>query len=504
MAGRPDAAQAAATERVVRRVVPIVVLSNAAGIAVVFLASTLATPTGQATPQRVGVLAAVTGVYVLLTVPYGSVHATRLVRRGLAPLYEGRPPRPDELPGMLSLSARQMARVGLYWLGAALVIGVTTAVVGSSASVTARTTLAILLGGLTTATLGWMLSERITRPLVIAALSWGVEPGRRAAVVGVRARLAGAWVVGSGLPLLAIALALLGGTELDRTRLVALGIVLAVYGLVVGGSMLLLTAASVAVPLEQLRQALRRVRDGDLQARVEVSDAAELGDVQVGFNLMVDGLRERERLRDVFGRHVGIDVARHALEQTDLGGEARTVSVLFVDVIGSTSLAESRPAREVVAMLNAMFDAVVRVTAAEGGMVNKFEGDAALCIFGAPIAADDHATRALRCARRLHGALLEVRRSHPVLDAAVGVSCGRVVAGNVGAQERYEYTVIGDAVNEAARLTTEAKAEECRVLASGVAVAAASPDERARWVSRGARVLRGRSQPTELFAPRRD
>lgn len=503
MATAPPVPGAAATERVVRRVVAAIALANAAGIAVVFLASTLATPQGQATPRRVGVLAVVSAVYVLITIPYGSVRALRLARDGLAPLYEERAPRPDELSGILSMSARQMGRVAVYWLGAALVVAVTSALLGNDPLVNLRTTLAILLGGLTTATLGWMLSQGLTQRLAIAVLSYGVQPEWRPAVVGVRARLAGAWVVGSGLPLLAIALALLGGTQLDRTRLVELGVVLAVYGLVAGGSMLLLTAASVAEPLDALRDALRRLRDGDLEARVDVSDAAELGDVQVGFNLMVAGLRERERLRDVFGRHVGIDVARHALEQTDLGGESRTVSVLFVDVIGSTALAESRPAHEVVAMLNAMFDAVVRVTAEEGGMVNKFEGDAALCVFGAPIAHDDHAGRALRASRRLREALVDVRRAHPVLDAAIGVSCGHVVAGNVGGQERYEYTVIGDAVNEAARLTTEARAEECRVLASGAAVAMSSAAERAHWVSRGERVLRGRTQPTEVYAPAR-
>jgi adenylate cyclase len=466
----------------------------------VVLASTLAVPSGQATPRRIGVLGVVTAVYVALSIPYGSMRALRVARGGLRPLYESRPPTPDELRVMLGMSARQMGWVGSYWLGAAVVMAIAASVLGTDPLVTTRTTLAILLGGLTTCTLGWVLSERITRPLVIATLSHGVV-AERPPVVGVRARLAGAWAVGSGLPLLAIALALAGGTELDRGRLVALGIVLALYGLVAGGVMLLLTAAGIAQPLEELRNAMHRVRDGDLDTRVAVSDAAELGEVQVGFNLMLDGLREREKLRDVFGRHVGIDVARQALEQTDLGGESRTVSVLFVDVIGSTSIAETRPAPEVVAMLNAMFDAVVRVTAAEGGTVNKFEGDAALCVFGAPIARPDHAACALRAARTLRAELLDVQRRHPGLDAAIGVSCGRVVAGNVGGQDRYEYTVIGDAVNEAARLTTEAKTDAGRVLAAGGALAAAGDEERSRWMRRDARVLRGRSQATEVFAP---
>jgi adenylate cyclase len=491
---------AAGTARVIGRVVRLIALSNVVGIAVVVVASTLATPAASATLQRVGVFAAVTAIYVAVAVPHGTVQALRRARRGLRPLYESRPPSPAELRVMLSMSARQMAWVGAYWLGAALVIGVSAAALGTEPLVSLRSTVVILLGGLTTCTLGFILAERITRPLAIASLSYGVE-AQRPRLSGVRARLVGAWAIGSGLPLLAIALALAGGTELDRGRLVALGIVLALSGLFAGGGMLLLTSASIAEPLDELRAALQRVRDGDLDARVAVSDAAELGDVQRGFNLMVDGLRERERLRDLFGRHVGIDVARHALQQSDPGGEVRTVSVLFVDVVGSTALAESRPAPDVVAMLNAMFDAVVRITDAEGGLVNKFEGDAALCVFGAPIGLDDHATHACRAARTLRAQLHAVQRRYPGLDAAIGVSCGRVVAGNVGGEARYEYTVIGDAVNEAARLTTEAKADSCRVLASGDAVAQCDAGERARWVRRDVRTLRGRTRPTEVYAP---
>jgi adenylate cyclase len=95
------------------------------------------------------------------------------------------------------------------------------------------------------------------------------------------------------------------------------------------------------------------------------------------------------------------------------------------------------------------------VVAAEGGWVNKFEGDGALCIFGAPVTLDDCALRALRAARVLRQELLVLAASNPELDAAIGVSAGTVVAGNVGDEQRYEYTVIGTPVNEAARLIYE-------------------------------------------------
>jgi adenylate cyclase len=145
-------------------------------------------------------------------------------------------------------------------------------------------------------------------------------------------------------------------------------------------------------------------------------------------------------------------------------------------------------------MLNTFFGTVVRTVAAEGGWVNKFEGDGALCVFGAPADQPDHAARALRAARTLGVALRDD------LPAGIGVSSGMVVAGNVGAEQRYEYTVIGDPVNEAARLTEEAKHHAGRVLASEAAVRAAGA-EASNWVEVGSFELRGRTTPTVGYAP---
>jgi adenylate cyclase len=174
--------------------------------------------------------------------------------------------------------------------------------------------------------------------------------------------------------------------------------------------------------------------------------------------------------------------------------------VLFVDIVASTGLAESRPPDEVVTVLNALFDAVVRRVGAEGGWVNKFEGDGAMCVFGAPDEQADHADRALRAARTLRRDLLALSVSHPGLDAAVGVSSGNVVAGNVGTELRYEYTVIGDPVNEAARLTEEAKHRFGRVLASDESVDRAA-GEAVRWRVVDEMVLRGRQRPTLAYEP---
>jgi adenylate cyclase len=214
---------------------------------------------------------------------------------------------------------------------------------------------------------------------------------------------------------------------------------------------------------------------------------------------MVAGLRERERLRDLFGRQVGEDVARRALEQgVTLGGEEREAAALFVDLIGSTAFAAERDPAEVVEALNRFFAIVVEVTGEFGGLVNKFAGDAALCVFGAPLDQDDPAGCALAAARAMGRRLAE---DLDELEAGIGVSAGTVVAGNVGTADRYEYTVIGDAVNEAARLTELAKTRDGRVLASGAALSRARDDERDRWQLVGEETLRGRGEPTPIAAP---
>jgi adenylate cyclase len=271
----------------------------------------------------------------------------------------------------------------------------------------------------------------------------------------------------------------------------------------IAGSLVVHVATrSLATPLLALRRAVRQVQHGELDVHIPVDDGGEIGMLQAGFNQMVAGLRERAVLSDLFGRHVGVDVARHALAAGDvvLGGERRDVGVVFVDVIGSTKLAQTHAPEDVVTVLNKFFSTVVRVVSSEGGWVNKFEGDGALAVFGAPVASEDAAARALRAARTLRRELLAIAAAHPEIDAAIGVSAGPVVAGNIGAEERFEYTVVGSPVNEAARLTDEAKRRLGRVLASEEAIARAG-SEASSWAVGDEIRLRGYDDKILVYEP---
>ncbi|MGE0216915.1 adenylate/guanylate cyclase domain-containing protein [Mycolicibacterium sp.] len=385
-----------------------------------------------------------------------------------------------------------------WLLGSVVFIVASWPVASKSAPVVA---VATGLGATATAIIGYLQSERVLRPVAVAALRGGVPENFRAPGVILRQVLT--WVLSTGVPVLAIVLALVASKfevlTAPADRLTTTILLLAIAALVIGLSSTVLVAMSIADPLRQLRWALGEVQRGNYNAHMQIYDASELGLLQAGFNDMVRDLAERQRLRDLFGRYVGEDVARRALERgTELGGQERDVAVLFVDLVGSTHLAATIPAAEVVNLLNDFFRVVVDTVNRHGGFVNKFQGDAALAIFGAPIEHPDASGAALAASRELHDELIEVLGE---TDFGIGVSAGRAIAGHIGAQARFEYTVIGDPVNEAARLTELAKLEPGHVLASAVAVSEALDSEALCWDVGEVVELRGRTAPTQLARP---
>ncbi len=436
-------------------------------------------------------------VFMGTSLPLGNAWARKVIGDPIERwLVADRPPSQAELEVVLRQPFRVVAISATFWGVGAIVFGALNATV--SPELGAAVALIAILGGATTCAVAFLLMERIARPVVALALAGGAPPAGLASP-GVAVRLTVTWILVTAVPLVgiaAMAIADLSGARLDESAAVVATLFLAVVGLVIGATASVIAARSVADPVRAVRDAMGRVEAGDFAARVPVDDASEVGLLEAGFNQMAAGLGERERLRDLFGRQVGRDVARAALEgELRLGGELREVAVLFVDVVGSTTLAARRPATEVVALLNAFFALVVDCVEQQDGWVNKFEGDAALCVFGAPVDLDDPAGRALAAGRSLRTRLAT---ELPELEAGIGISAGAAVAGNVGAEQRFEYTVIGDPVNEAARLCELAKRSPGRLLASEAALVRVTGDERERWSLGEAVLLRGRDEPTRL------
>ena len=427
----------------------------------------------------------------------GSALGAWIVFGSLRWFASGEPPTPAQRRAALQMSIRETGVHIFIWItgGAAFII----ANLEAGPNVIAMIALAVLFGGSATACMGYLVTERTLRPVIAAAMSPDLSCGP---TPGVHSRLMITWLLCTALPTSAIAfivIAKFAGFIIPTTAETEVPIVLlTAVSLIAGFRATRLVSRSVSDPVGEVGAAMGAVETGRIDTRVDVYDSSEIGRLQTGFNKMVAGLAERERLRDLFGRHVGHDVARRAIEQDALlSGDVREAAVLFIDLVGSTTLAATQPPDAVAAVLNDFFRIVVAAVDDHHGLINKFEGDAALAIFGAPLAIDDSAGAALSTARRLQ---TDLRVLHGV-DFGIGVSAGKVFAGNIGAENRYEYTVIGDPVNEAARLTDLAKSRDGRVLAAQVAIDEADRSEADHWRSCGSTVLRGRTASTEYSEP---
>lgn len=396
---------------------------------------------------------------------------------------------------------RVARRTSILLSGTWVISGATVVLANLSAAGTVLVLVgpAVFFGATAAVCTALLLTIRTLQPLSAAAGPYEVD---RDTAPGVLARLLMMWLLCCALPSIGVALLILirsRGWVIDTSSSVEVPVlVLCGVAVVWGLRGMVLVSQSISDPIREVVDALNDVEHGNMTRRVAVYERSEIGLLQSGFNRMVVGLRERDRLRDLFGRHVGDDVVRLLVERDEsLYRDVREVSILFVDLTGSTEFAATRPPQEVADLLNEFFGAVVAVVDRRSGFINKFQGDAALVVFGAPTAGTNPAGDALTTARELADRL----RGLSELDFGIGVTAGQVFAGFVGAEHRFEYTVIGDPVNEAARLADRAKVEPERVLCSGNVIEDADPDERRHWRPAGDEVLRGRGTPTTLFAP---
>jgi adenylate cyclase len=260
-----------------------------------------------------------------------------------------------------------------------------------------------------------------------------------------------------------------------------------------------LLSDSITGPIAELREATGRVGAGDLDVRVPVITSDETGELTRSFNEMAAGLAERERIREAFGTYVDREVAEHILaEGTDLAGEEVEVTMMFIDVRDFTGFAERSSAPEVVGTLNHLFERIVPLIHRYGGHVDKFVGDGLLAVFGAPRRQQDHADQALAAA-------LEVERAVRVqfsgdLAIGIGLNSGTVVAGNVGGGGRLEFSVIGDAVNVAARVEAATRQTGDVILVTED-VKRLLHSEAAHLEARPSVPLKGKREPVALYAP---
>src|SRR3954454_8118357 len=294
-------------------------------------------------------------------------------------------------------------------------------------------------------------AELALRPVVHEiALQLPPEFSERGTGVPLRWKLLGA------LPLINVITGVIvsGLSTRDRASLSDLWldvIVAVLVAFTVSFELTLLLTRSVLSPVSELAEATQRVKGGDFSARVPVTSGDEIGQLARSFNEMLTGLEERERLRAAFGSYVSPDVAERVMAEGELlEGEDVEVTILFVDIRDFTPFAERSSARETVSFLNDFFELVVPVVLEHGGHANKFLGDGLLAVFGAPERVSEHGDRALDASCAIGPATAE--RFYGRLEVGIGLNSGPVVVGSVGGGGRLEFTVIGDAVNVAARV----------------------------------------------------
>jgi adenylate cyclase len=231
-------------------------------------------------------------------------------------------------------------------------------------------------------------------------------------------------------------------------------------------------ASIMSVALARVNDALKKLEQQEYVHVQGVQTGDELEDLAAGFNTMVDGLKERDKLKTTMGKYMTASVMDHLLGgKVALGGETLTVTILFSDIRSFTTISEKMQAQDLVGLLNEYFSEMVGIVMDNDGVVDKYIGDAIMAVFGAPVPKPNDAVHAVTAAVRMRQALAKLNvslkaRGLQTLRTGIGIHTGEVVAGNIGSERRMEYTVIGDAVNLASRLESNTKELGVNVLIS--------------------------------------
>ncbi len=237
---------------------------------------------------------------------------------------------------------------------------------------------------------------------------------------------------------------------------------------------IILYRVNVQTPVSALVGRMKAVAAGDFSCKTSVLYADELGQLKGHFNMMLDGLVERDHIKDTFGRYVSLEIAEKIMKsgKVNLAGEEIQATVLFSDIRGFTPMSEKLPPVELIRFLNEYFTYITKPITENKGVINKFMGDAVMAIFSPVFGVEDHQAAALRAALGMREALkaFNAQGKHPEVFFGVGVHSGGLVAGNVGTVERLEYTVLGDTVNVASRIESQTKTAATQILLSEATV----------------------------------
>jgi len=262
-------------------------------------------------------------------------------------------------------------------------------------------------------------------------------------------------------------------------------------------------------PISQILDASKAISEGRYDVNLSERRNDELGILMSSMNQMGQGLLQKQQVEEVFSRYVSTQVARKAigdltsLEEVKLGGKHIDASVLFADIVGFTSLSESMPADEVSELLNYYFSLIEKTSDFCHGYIDKYMGDCAMIVFGVPYEVDDHRFNSLSCAWMILQVVEQINvvrkaKGLPIVEFRIGANSGTMLAGNIGSKNRMEYTVVGDAVNLASRLSHAGGSGE--IILTNEVLDHHSVRNKIAASARGEIQLRGKSKPSRIFS----
>jgi len=229
---------------------------------------------------------------------------------------------------------------------------------------------------------------------------------------------------------------------------------------------------SILVPLLGIKRAIKDVENNNLDTRVKILSNDEFGDVAEGFNLMINSLKESQKLRKSFGKYVSKEIRDEILAgNPSLDGEMKRATLLFADLRNFTGLVEKNHPKQVVEIINQYFNEMTLAVKGHKGFVLQYVGDEIEAAFGVPVGFDDHPEMAVKAALEMRDRLallnkkLEQDGFEP-LAHGIGIHSGAVLAGNIGSTERMSYGLVGDTVNSASRIEGLTKDYRCDIILS--------------------------------------
>jgi adenylate cyclase len=434
----------------------------------------------------------------------------------------------DVLPDYRELAKRRLLNEPYFlilvdlsvWFIGAVMFGLLTRLGGESPFIVRAIVVQALVTGLITVTLAFFWIEHILQRRMTPIF---FPQGRLHEVKGVwririGTRLTGLIFAGSVVPLTAIYLTIIASMRaltagraapleiLERLQEIVLSETLIFMGFAV--FMTMLVGTNFTRPLKNIIGVLQEITQGIFDRKVPVTSNDEIGYTGDVINEMTEGLKERDMIKDVFGKYVAEEVRDEVLAgRIPLDGEKKEVTVLFSDLRNFTPMTESNDPKLVVQLMNSYFKEMTEAIHQEGGVVLQFLGDEIYAVFGAPISRTDHPLRAFRAGMAMMKRLVELNKRFidqgwPTLQHGIGIHTGEALAANIGSPDRLSYLLVGDTVNLASRLQSLTKEIGTELILSNVTHERLTESELADIELRRLppTKIKGRREPVEVFA----